>query len=63
MNEILQKLDEAYKLISSLSVSGDVVDVIAAVRFNLREAQAKIEGMKSMCAVEMKKEDADGQTG
>lgn len=60
MNEVKNKIYEAYKLISTLSISGDVVDVIAMVRFNLREAQAKIEKMKSEYVVACEKEDADG---
>lgn len=38
MYEIQKKINEAYKLISTLSVSGDVVDVIAAARARLKEA-------------------------
>ena len=37
MNETMKKLDEAFKLLSTISVSGDAVDVMAAVRVKLRK--------------------------
>lgn len=37
MNEIQKKLDHAFLLLSRMSVSGDVVDVMYAVRQELRE--------------------------
>lgn len=42
-NELKTHLDEAFKLISSLSVSGDAVDVVAAARNQLRAAYALIQ--------------------
>lgn len=38
MDEIRKNLEAAYGLISRLQVSGDVVDVVAAVRTALRAA-------------------------
>lgn len=38
MNEIKQNLEAAYGLLSQLQVSGDAVDVVAAVRTALRAA-------------------------
>lgn len=38
MNEIQKKLDHAFLLLSRMSVSGDVVDVMYTVRQELREA-------------------------
>lgn len=46
MNEIQEKINDAYKLISALSVSGDVVDVIAAARVALKGAY-QLAGDKS----------------
>ena len=46
MNEIQEKINDAYKLISCLSVSGDVVDVIAAARVALKGAY-QLAGDKS----------------
>lgn len=38
MNDIQSKINEAYKMISAISVSGDAVDVMAAARGALKEA-------------------------
>ena len=38
MNEIQKKISTAMKYLSALSVSGDAVDVVAAVKVRLREA-------------------------
>ena len=38
MNEVQKKINTALKLLSALSVSGDAVDVIAAVKAHLRDA-------------------------
>lgn len=40
MNDIQKELDQAYKLLSSISVQGDGVDVMFAVRERLRKAFA-----------------------
>lgn len=45
MNEILNHLDAAYRYISSISVSGDSVDKIAAARAMLRKAY---DGLKKI---------------
>lgn len=38
MNEIQKEINNAYKMLSSLLVSGDQVDVVAAVKLSLRRA-------------------------
>lgn len=38
MNELQKELDQAYKLASALPVSGDGVELMAAVREHLRVA-------------------------
>lgn len=38
MEEVKKALDEAYMVLSSLSVSGDAIDIMATVRSLLREA-------------------------
>ena len=38
MKKIKQHLEEAFQLVSSVTVKGDAVDVIAAARANLRAA-------------------------
>jgi hypothetical protein len=43
MNDVLQKLDEIFKLISSIPVNGDSVDVMAMVRNNLRIVYAELK--------------------
>ena len=43
MNEILNELDTVYKLISSLPVRGDAVDVIADARARLRKVYTELE--------------------
>lgn len=53
MNEIKQNLEAAYGLLSQLQVSGDAVDVVAAVRTALRAA---MQGILEMEKTE-KKED------
>lgn len=37
MDELLKELDSAYRMISSIAVSGDSVDVMAAARAKLRK--------------------------
>lgn len=37
MNETMKKLDEAFQLLSTISVAGDAVDVMAAARSKLRK--------------------------
>ena len=38
MKEVKKHLEEAFQLVSSVTVKGDAVDVIAAARANLRAA-------------------------
>lgn len=38
MTDLQKEIDKAFKLVSAISVSGDVVDVMAAVRNHLRAA-------------------------
>ena len=38
MKEVKKLLEEAFQLVSSITVKGDAVDVIAAARANLRAA-------------------------
>ena len=42
MREVLKELEEAFRLISEIPVSGDSVDVMAAARAKLRRAYAKL---------------------
>lgn len=43
MNETMKKLDEAFQLLSAISVSGDAVDVMAAARNKLRQVYAELK--------------------
>lgn len=45
MEEIKRNIDEAYRLISSIPVQGEAVDLMAAARAKLRKAYASIEQM------------------
>lgn len=38
MNEVQAEINNAYKMLSSLFVSGDQVDVVAAAKLSLRRA-------------------------
>ena len=38
MKELKQELDQAYKLVSTLRVDGDAVDVVSGIRAHLRRA-------------------------
>lgn len=38
MTDLQKEIDQAFKLISAFSVSGDAVDVIAGIREHLRAA-------------------------
>ena len=46
MKELMEEIDSAYKILSSLQVSGDAIDVIAAVRSKLRKAYKMAEAME-----------------
>lgn len=37
MDEIMRELDTVYRMVSSLTVNGDNVDIVAAVRSKLRK--------------------------
>lgn len=37
MDEIVRELDTVYRMVSSLTVNGDNVDIVAAVRSKLRK--------------------------
>ena len=52
--DLKTEIDAAFKLVSSLSVNGDAVDVMAAVRDHLREAYQLAE------AAEEKEEPGNG---
>lgn len=43
MQEIMKDVDAAFKLISTLTVSGDAVDVVAAAKNHLRKAHAELK--------------------
>ena len=43
MNELQNKINEAYELISAVSVSGDNVELIAAAKESLRQAYKRAE--------------------
>ena len=46
MEEILKDLDATFRLISSVSVSGDAVDMIAAAKNHLRKVFAELKKME-----------------
>lgn len=43
MSEYMNKINEAYKIISAMTVSGNNVDSVAAVRAILREVYSSME--------------------
>ena len=43
MNEILKELNSAFQIVSTIPVTGDSVDAMAAVRSKLRKVYAEIE--------------------
>ena len=47
MEEILKEVDLALKLIASLHVSGDAVDVVAVAKNSLRKVRADVEALAS----------------
>lgn len=55
MQEIKSELESVYKLISGLTVSGDNVDIVAAVRAKLRKVYADIDKIP----VELKKTETE----
>ena len=46
MDEILKDLDSVFRLISSVPVSGDSVDIMATARNKLRKAYAELTKLK-----------------
>ena len=46
MNELVQDLEYAYKMISSIPVSGDAVDMMAMARAKLRKVAAELKEKK-----------------
>ncbi len=52
METIMQKIDSAFRLISSIPVSNDMVDIMAMARNELRKAYAEAE--------KLSKEENDG---
>lgn len=48
MEELKNELESAYKMISSLTVSGDSVDIVAVVRSKLRNVYAMIDELPTV---------------
>ena len=46
MNDIQKEINEAYRMVSAVPVSGDAVDVMAGARIHLKEA-FRLAGDKS----------------
>ena len=46
MNDIQKEINEAYRMVSAIPVSGDAVDMMAGARIHLKEAY-KLAGDKS----------------
>ena len=55
MKEIQQHLEEAFRLISSIPVKGDFIDIMAVARNNLRTAYRLLDEKK-----ESRSENAEG---
>lgn len=47
MDEILKEIDAAFKLISTIPVTQDAVDVMAMARHHLRNAASGLEKLKN----------------
>lgn len=45
MDEMIKEVDAIYRMISTIAVSGDAVDAVAAVRAKLRKLYAAMEHM------------------
>lgn len=43
MDELLKELDIAYRMISSIPVSGDAVDMMATARSKIRKVAAELK--------------------
>ena len=47
MKELIVELDAAYRMMSSVPVTGDAIDLMAAARAKLRHVCAELEKMES----------------
>lgn len=47
MNNIISEIDTIFKIISSIPVSGDSVDAIAAARVKLRKVYSELKELNS----------------
>lgn len=47
MKDLMKDVDSAFRMISSIPVSGDAVDVVAAARAKLRGVYARLEEMQN----------------
>lgn len=56
MNEMVQELEFAYRMISSIPVSGDAVDMMASARAKLRKVSA---ALKEAALKEQENKEAD----
>lgn len=45
MDELLKELNSAYRMISSIPVTGDAIDLIAGARLKLRHVQSALNQM------------------
>lgn len=45
MDELLKELNSAYRMISSIPVTGDAIDLIAGARLKLRHVQSALKKM------------------
>lgn len=52
MDDILKELELAFKMISTIPVTGDSVDTMAAARVKLRNAYNKLSEMKISTSAE-----------
>lgn len=53
MNKLMEELDLAYRLMSSVPVTGEAIDIISEARARLRIVH---EGLKTMDEPEVKKD-------
>lgn len=51
MKELLRELESAFRLISSVSVSGDAVDVMYTAKTKLRKVYAELEKMDTQTEI------------
>ena len=52
MKEILKEIESAYKIVSSIPVTGDSVDAVAVVRGKLRRAYSELEKLEKKSETE-----------